>query len=212
MTDSHTDLLFDTHLSAHRIEANFSRLVCDVERIPIDDLEPMSALGMGVIYERTSDGRPLRSSLDDKASSRMLELYYRPHHARLNSAVSDCLYRYGHCLIIDCHSYNQDPQGYEDANKHRPQICIGTDADHTSVALQTQAMKTAKRYFEDVSLNTPFSGALVSSDHHLIDYRVQSIMIEIRKDTYLEAGRPSLVKMQYFKKFLNELIATCHDL
>jgi N-formylglutamate deformylase len=62
MTDAHTDELFPlTPVEAGRVIFPVSRLVCDVERFPSDDDEPMAPRGMGVIYTRTSMGEVLRA-------------------------------------------------------------------------------------------------------------------------------------------------------
>jgi hypothetical protein len=51
----YTDELFPTTAyEAGRVVLPFSRLVCDVERFPSDEDEPMASRGMGVFYTRTS--------------------------------------------------------------------------------------------------------------------------------------------------------------
>ena len=35
----------------------------------------------------------------------LIQAYYRPHHARLEAAVTAALERHGRCLMIDCHSF-----------------------------------------------------------------------------------------------------------
>src|SRR5215471_4691378 len=60
MTDAFTDDLFGpTPFEAARIVFRVSRLVCDVERFP-DDADEQ---GMGAVYVKTADGRPLRAHL-----------------------------------------------------------------------------------------------------------------------------------------------------
>ena len=61
MTDAYTHELFPvTQVEAGRVIFPLSRLVCDVERFPSDEEEPMAARGMGVTYTRTSIGEVLR--------------------------------------------------------------------------------------------------------------------------------------------------------
>ena len=59
MTDAYTDELFDV-VGAHTNIFPVSRLVLDPERFLDDNQEIMAALGMGVIYTRTSSGQRLR--------------------------------------------------------------------------------------------------------------------------------------------------------
>ena len=73
MTDAYTDELFPmTPAEAGRLIFLLSRLVCDVERFPSDEHEPMAARGMGVAYTRTSIGGVLRAQPDPAEVSRCL--------------------------------------------------------------------------------------------------------------------------------------------
>jgi len=64
MTDAYTDDLFGSHAGTEDTVITFpvSRLVVDPERFLDDALETMARYGMGVIYERTSSGDPLRNN------------------------------------------------------------------------------------------------------------------------------------------------------
>ena len=48
----------------------------------------MSRVGMGVIYERTSHGLLLRHPPTPSERQNLLNTYYVPHHAALESAVA----------------------------------------------------------------------------------------------------------------------------
>jgi N-formylglutamate amidohydrolase len=62
MTDAYTDELFPvTPVEADRVIFPLSRLVCDVERFPFDEDEPMAKRGMGATYNRTAMGDVLRA-------------------------------------------------------------------------------------------------------------------------------------------------------
>jgi N-formylglutamate deformylase len=69
MTDAYTDELFPlTPVEAARLVFPVSRLVCDVERFPTDENEPMAARGMGAIYIRTSKSGVLRVNLSGRST------------------------------------------------------------------------------------------------------------------------------------------------
>src|SRR5262245_2707733 len=73
MTDTYTDELFPmTPVEAGRVVFPLSRLICDVERFPTDEDEPMAARGMGVIYTRTAHGGVLRAQPDAAARQSLL--------------------------------------------------------------------------------------------------------------------------------------------
>jgi N-formylglutamate amidohydrolase len=106
MTDAYTDELFPiTPVEAGRVIFHLSRLVCDVERFPSDDNEPMAARGMGVTYTRTSMSEVLRVQPDAPYREIILDRWYWPHHSALKGLANDVAARAGVCLIVDCHSF-----------------------------------------------------------------------------------------------------------
>ena len=188
MTDWHTDVLFDVPPNvALAVVFPVSRLVVDPERFSDDAREPMAARGMGVVYTRTHDGKPLRSAPRAREREGLLEDYYRPHHRRLEEAVAAVLSRHHRCLILDCHSFPSAPLPYEDDQAtERPDICIGTDAFHTPAWLRDGLTESFRRRGFDVALDRPFAGSLVPAAYHQRDARVSSAMIEVNRRLYLD--------------------------
>ena len=195
MTDHHTFDLFARDVpKAQVIRAPVSRLVLDVERFEEDAREPMAVCGMGAVYMKTHNGRLLRHEMRDQQREKLLDEWYRPHHAALTSAVEKALKDFGRVVVIDCHSFPSHPLPYEvDQTPTRPQICIGTDGFHTPERLATALLDTFAGEGWTVGLNAPFSGALVPSRYFGLDKRVAGLMVEVRRDGYLheDTGRPS---------------------
>lgn len=188
MTDRWTDDLFPvTDAEKARIVFGASRLVCDVERFPDDADEPMVARGMGMAYTRTSDGTPLRPPLSPEDRRRLVSTLYAPHHARLEAAVAETLASAGHCVIVDAHSFAARPMPHEpDQAPDRPEICIGTDAFHTPAAVLDAAVAAARACGWSVAVDRPFAGSLVPASFYKSDPRVLSVMIEVRRDLYMD--------------------------
>ena len=161
---------------------NLSRLVFDPERFN-DESEEMNSVGMGVLYSQTSSGVPLRS-LSDGRSGELIETLFNPYSLALDSLVSRTLDKHGKVIIIDLHSYSKDPLGYElHQDLPRPEVCLGVDGFHTS----PQLLSVAKEVFSStysVEINSPFIGTYVPLSFYAKDSRVQSIMLELRKDAY----------------------------
>ena len=188
MTDAFTDQLFPlTPVEACRVIFPVTRLICDVERFPSDEDEPMAARGMGVIYTRTSMGHTLRPPPDPSARKSLLDRWYWPHHSKLERAVNDVVTRLGRCLIIDCHSFPSVALPYEfDQSEQRADFCIGTDPFHTPLLIRDAIVAAVKGAGYSVTVDTPFAGALVPLAFYQNDRRVWSVMIEVNRRAYMD--------------------------
>ena len=190
MTDWHTSELFSKAVKnlGTAIEFPISRLIVDPERFDDDDKEVMSAVGMGVLYTKTSSGRLLRNESATTGDYRtaLLNDYYYPHHEALNVSVKAQLKAHTKALIIDCHSFPDIALPYEvEQDSHRPQICIGTDPFHTKPELAFSLERAFIDLGYEVQFNAPFSGSIVPMEHYNKNACVQSIMIEINRSLYM---------------------------
>lgn len=189
MTDSYADELFLPCVNAgdEAVVFPISRLILDPERFIDDEKEPMSDVGMGVVYTRTSQKTPLRAFLEPSEKERLIRTYYDPHHQRLNEAARRELKRDGRVLIIDCHSFPSMPLPYEeDPDPESPDICIGSDPHHTPPEMVQTIVDMAAKLHLSVKENSPFAGSMVPSKFYEKDERVHSIMIEIKRSLYMD--------------------------
>ena len=211
MTDSYTDELFcDLFTDAQSIKSNVSRLVVDVERFRDNDLESMSQIGMGAVYDSTCALTKLRRAITESEREALLSAYYDSHHAALTDAVDSTLAKYGRCLIIDCHSFPNQALPYERHNSsstERPQICIGTDDYHSPIPLIEKLKSNFINEGFEVAINAPFSGTIVPMKHYRRNNHVHSVMIEIRRDVYMnEATGQKLERFDSFKEILRDIL------
>jgi N-formylglutamate amidohydrolase len=170
-------------------ENKLSRLVFDPERFP-DETEVMNQVGMGVVYSMTSDQKPLRD-ISIAESQKIIDHYFNPYSAALQALVKERLEAIGQVVIIDLHSYPAVPSDYELYKESaRPALCLGVDDFHTSENLVALA-RNAFSGLGDIDINSPFVGTYVPLAFYGKDPRVQSIMLEIRRDTFLTAGIPA---------------------
>ena len=185
MTDRYCDELFSGYDS---VVFPVSRLICDPERFRDDAEEPMSRVGMGAIYTKTSSGAILRR-VSREEREELLRRYYDPHHARLTAAAEQKLRLHGRCLIVDGHSFHPMPLPYEpDQAPDRPDFCIGTDPFHTPEGLAALAVDFLRREGFSVSINRPYGGSLVPLRYYGRDRRVSSLMIEIDRRLYMDGS------------------------
>ena len=101
--------------------------------------------------------------------------------------VDECLKLNSKCLIVDCHSFPERPLPYElNQEPDRSEICIGTDSFHTPQELMEYFVSAFSAFGFSVSVDTPFSGSIVPMKFYRKNKSVHSIMIEIRRDLYMD--------------------------
>jgi N-formylglutamate deformylase len=186
MTDAFTDELF---ILADTTTVRFpiSRLLVDVERFAEDAQEPMSEVGMGMIYTRTAYGNALKRMLQPHETRHLVTQYYEAHHQRLSTEVKEELEKHGKALIVDCHSFPSQPLPCEeDQSIPRPAFCIGVDAFHTPMALVEAMVRRIQEMGYRVGINRPYAGTLVPMAYHKKDRRVASIMLEVNRSLYMD--------------------------
>lgn len=195
MCDDYTDVLIQNY--PHIVKFDYSRLLCDVERFN-DDTEIMNKIGMGVLYTHSHDGELIRN-VNDKNKSKIIELYDN-HHYLLNNLAKKLLKKNNSILIVDIHSYSNEPLEYE-LNKHqkRPDVCLGVDEYHNDKHITSQIKYIFENMGFSVELNQPFSGCIIPSDFYHTDNRVKGIMLEFNKKTLA-------TNLEKIKKILERII------
>ena len=160
-----------------------SRLVVDPERLP-NDHEELYDVGMGAVYTRTSGGLPLRVS-DEEAERTLLSRFLTPYSEALADLVDERIFATRRAVLVDLHSYPADALAYElHQDAKRPPVCVGVDVDHTTDGL-LERVSRACCVIGEVVVNEPFVGTYVPLRHFGRDNRVTSVMVDLRRDTYL---------------------------
>jgi len=196
MTDAHTDRIASVAspvcaLMPWSFVNRASRLVVDPERFTDPEQEEMAAIGMGAVYTATHDLGRLRDD-DPARDADLVARFFQPYADALADLVDARLAACGRAVVLDVHSYPAHVLPYErHADAARPPVCLGVDAGHTPPWLE-QAARDAFAAWE-VVVNEPFAGTYVPTRHYGSDDRVSSLMVEIRRDQYLDAaGDPVL--------------------
>lgn len=180
------------------LQSNMTRMECDVERYP-DDREEMNKVGMGVIYRlgmQGADDSLYNGELPQGVIDHRIGALYKPYHRMFASMVKEIVERFGFAVIIDVHSYAKDPLPYElHSDADRPEICIGVnnDADENMVKDIINSHEDHKRCWS-YGFNTVFRGAITPEGME-DDSRIHSVMLEFRKDTYMDGGIPMYADM-----------------
>lgn len=185
MVDHHTDVLarrLVQKTGASAVINTLSRFVVDVERFP-DEREEMNQVGMGVLYTHGSQRQPIRNM--DRTNQEALLQFFHDYSATVTALVSKVLDHHGHALILDLHSFPRAPLPYElHHDERRPELCLGHEAPHTPSVFLTKLRQELADW--DITDNEPFHGSYVPLEFFGSDPRVTSVMLEIRRDTYLK--------------------------
>lgn len=197
MTDHFTDALFGQvgEVGGVAFVNRLSRLVVDPERFRDDAEEVMARRGMGAVYCKTSRGAPLRDPLPSpEEREALLNRFFDPYHAAFVRLVDDMVALFGRCLILDGHSYPKDPLPFElrpDAG--RPDVCLGTDPFHSPEGIVAALEAVCRSAGRSVARDVPFAGTIVPMNRYRSDARVSSVMVDLRRDTYMDEspGVPS---------------------
>ncbi len=190
MTDHGTDQLAEAavDMGAAVFVNRLSRLVVDPERFP-DGREQMEAVGMGFAYTSTAGGAVLRR-LNDSDRARLKSRWFDPYAASLSKLVDEVRSRFRRCVIIDLHSYPSVPLPYElHCEAPRPEVCVGTDRFHTPEWLAGLVENKCEGMRLSHARNTPFAGCYVPLSRFGRDPAVLSVMIEVRRDVYLDEAQ-----------------------
>lgn len=159
-----------------------SRFVVDVERFPGPE-EEKNSVGMGVLYTHGSQ-RQLVRSIPDEAVAGYLR-FFDEYSASLARLVNRAIASHGRAIIVDVHSYHRAVLPHElHATEPRPELCVGYEPFHMDAELRA-AVATCFADFEQGD-NQTFHGSYVPLEHYRRDERVQSVMLEIRRDTYMD--------------------------
>jgi N-formylglutamate deformylase len=193
LTDWYTEELFHSE-EDEMIIAPFSRIFCDPERLPDDELEVMAQFGMGAVYEKTDSGVTMRL-VSAELREHVINQYYWSHHRKFSYAVAGQLAQNGQAMIIDCHSFPDIPiEQSLDKRPDRPDFNIGTDAFHTPPRLTDLSEQFFRERGYSVGIDWPYSGSIVPLEYYQKDKQVKSIMLEVNRKLYLNEGSPEKSK------------------
>jgi N-formylglutamate deformylase len=206
LTDWYTNDLFGNEID-YSITAPFSRIFCDTERFSDDSQEVMAQYGMGVLYEKTDAGEPLRN-LTPELRKHILDNYYWKHHNLLTDRVRLQLEQFGKATIVDCHSFPQIPIIRAlDKSDFRPDFNIGTDAFHTAPKLIDLSIAFFNERGFSLGVDRPYSGSIVPMEFYQKNNKVQSIMLEINRKLYLnEPSNEKSIGYPAIKQVIQEFL------
>ncbi len=207
--DSFMDRLFGTapELGAPLLRALFPRAYIDPNREPfeldpemfedalpdyVNTQTPRVAGGLGTIARVVANGEEIyKRKLRFAEAVQRVETLYHPYHENLRYLLARTRERFGHCLLVDCHSMPSigGPMD-QDAGLRRVDIvlgdCFGTACAPAITAVTEEALRDLGYR---VTRNMPYSGGFTTMNYGRPRSGVHALQIEINRAIYMEEDR-----------------------
>ncbi len=198
--DVFVDALFEP-ATAHGVPllcARFPRAFLDVNREPYE-LDPQMfsgrlpdfantrslrvAAGLGVIPRLVGDAQPIyREPMPVSAALRRIATLHRPYHARLGELLDSAQARFGHAVLIDCHSMpstSPDVSGCD--------IVLGDRYGSSAARWIVECLESSLRASGlVVRRNKPYAGGYITEHYGAPGAGRHAVQIEINRSLYMD--------------------------
>ena len=230
--DSFVDEIFAAapRCGAPMLKALFPRVYVDPNREPFeldptmfDDAlpayantsSPRVAAGLGTIARVVTNGEEIYLGKLRFAEVRgRIENLYRPYHAALGELIGATKARFGHCVLIDCHSMPSvgGPLDH-DAGRRRVDFNLGDAHGAACTPALTRFVERQLRALGYVvARNAPYSGGYITRHYGRPDDGVHALQIEINRALYMDEDRvrpgPGLAPLTAHMERLTEAICS----
>jgi N-formylglutamate amidohydrolase len=164
---------------------------------------PRVAAGLGSIARVVASGEEIYArKLTLAEAQTRLDRYWRPYHAAIEELLAVSRRRFGHVLLIDCHSMPSVGGPMErDAGDHRLDFVLGDChgrscapalTDHVEAILRTEGFR--------VERNAPYAGGYVTQHYGRPAEAIHTLQIEVNRALYMNEAdyqrRPGFAALQ----------------
>jgi N-formylglutamate amidohydrolase len=200
------------------LAANFPRAFLDVNREPYE-LDPAMfsgplpafantrsvrvAGGLGTIARIVSETEEIYASrLAVAEGMERIDTIYKPYHAALRGLVNRTKARFGHAVLVDCHSMPSMRDG--SGRRARPDFVLG-DRFGTSCAPQITwaACEFLAELGYDVEINKPYAGGFITEHYGRPQSGFHAIQVEINRGIYMDEA--TLAKNAQFDRIAADI-------
>lgn len=154
----------------------------------VNTSSPRVAAGLGTIARVVATGAEIyRGKLRFGDALARIDQFYRPYHDALDRLVAATRARFGHCLLVDCHSMPSVGGPLDrDPGSRRVDFVLG---DAYGAACAPQVTDAAHDYLESlgyvVTRNSPYAGGFTTRHYGRPDESVHTLQIEINRALYM---------------------------
>jgi N-formylglutamate amidohydrolase len=223
--DAYVDILFSDApaYGAPLLAARAPRAFLDLNRAA-DELDPALiegvsraphnpriSSGLGVVPRVVSGGRAIYAGRITKAEAQArVAQYWDPYHQQLRKLMSETTERFGHAVLIDCHSMPHEAiESHTRPGSASPDVVLG---DRFGAAAGSDVVARIEAAFVGAGLrvarNTPFAGAYISQAYGRPTRGHHVVQVEIDRALYLdEAKVERRADFAAFKALISSVIA-----
>ncbi len=216
--DSFVDELFAAApaCGAPLLAATFPRAFCDAnreaweldpamfeEKLPdwVNTTSARVGAGLGTIARVVASGEAIyRRKLRFAEAEQRIRRCWQPFHEALEALIAASRERFGHCLLVDCHSMPAavlPPRGGAD-------IVLG-DAHGTTCGPRTIRVieQVLERLGYRVRRNDPYAGGFITRHYGRPRERVEAVQIELSRALYMDEAR--IEKLPAFRQVQRDM-------
>lgn len=213
--DCFVDELFANVISlgAPLLKAEFPRAWLDVNREPweldpamfsgelpqgINSTSARVRGGLGTIARIVAESEEIYGhKLSAGEAVARIENHYMPYHARLRKLLAGVITRFGHAVLIDCHSMPSASHslGKKSANILR-RDAVRADfilGDRFGTSCAPEVTHAAAHFLRDmgynVAINKPYAGGFITEHYGRPDNGLHALQIEINRALYMDEQR-----------------------
>jgi N-formylglutamate amidohydrolase len=180
------------------LSAEFPRAWCDANREPweldpamfadalpdyANTTSPRVSAGLGTVARIVGAGEPIYGKkLRFAEAKARIDTCWRPFHEALAQLIEDTVARFGHCLVLDCHSM-PTPLGRMSA---RADVVLGDGHGTSCGAAWTDYVESAlggQGY--SVRRNDPYAGGFITRHYGRPREGVQVLQLELARALYM---------------------------
>lgn len=158
----------------------------------VNTRSPRVLAGLGTIARVVRDGAEIyRHRLSLQEAMARIDTYYKPYHATLRGLIDTTRSRFGHAVLIDCHSMPSVGGPLDqDIGSARPDIILG---DRFGTACARRLTDTVERVLAmqgfAVVRNNPYAGGYTTEHYGRPMTGVHALQIEINRALYMDEDR-----------------------
>ena len=150
---------------------------------------PRVASGLGVIPRVVANGRAIyHGKLRQEEADHRIETVWHPYHDALQGLLRQAKARFGHSILIDCHSMPHEAVATLPARgAPLPEVVLG---DRFGSSANAEVMDQVEAAFSEVGLrvarNTPFAGAYITRTYGRPSRGQHAVQVEIDRSLYMD--------------------------